>query len=348
MVKILHVTDCFNGGVQEVIEAIIESTDRCEHYLLFDIHENDPHDSPAHLKNIKCNTSIWKRGPLNRISQLRSIVRDSSIDLVHYHSSRAGFYGRISISKKRNIYSSHGFGFERKDISIISRSLIFAIEVLLRFRTNTYIANWPNEYNIARKLYLKKKTMYAPIIIDKLMSKPLQTRIKSGGKFQIATIGRITQAKDPAFFLKVKKRFEKTSNIEWHWLGDGSPSLRQDLKSADVNVSGWLSKTDLSKRLEDIQVVLITSLWDAGPITLYLAISLGIPVVIRDFPAGKIFGLNHGWTVEEFCISLQSMMDVQKCETITSAQLDRVREVSRANSPTNISDIYLMLGRKNK
>jgi glycosyltransferase involved in cell wall biosynthesis len=348
VVKILHVTDCFNGGVQEVIEAIIESANSCEHYLLFDIHENDPHDSPAYLKNIKCNASNWKRGPLNRIRQLQSIVNESSIDLVHYHSSWAGFYGRISIPKRLNIYSSHGFGFERKDISIILRSLIYTIEVLLRFRTNTYIANWPNEYKIARKIYFKNSIKYAPIIIDKLMSNPFQSRIHPGEKFQVATIGRITQAKDPAFFLKVKKRLECKNNIEWHWLGDGTSSSRQDLESAGVHISGWLSKTDLSKRLENIQVVLITSLWDAGPITLYLAVSLGIPVVIRDFPAGKIFGLNHGWTVEEFCTSLQSLIDVQKHETITRVQLDRVREVTRENSPSNIGDIYQMLGRKNK
>ena len=180
------------------------------------------------------------------------------------------------------------------------------------------------------------------------MSCPMQPRISSGNKFQIATIGRITRAKDPAFFLNVKKRFEGRDNIEWHWLGDGEPSLRQDLISAGVRVSGWLSKTDLSKRLENIQVIVITSLWDAGPITLYLAVGLGIPVVIRDFPAGKILGLNHGLTVEDFGISLKAFMDVQEHEKISTLQRSRVCEIMNENSPRNINDVYQMLERRYK
>jgi len=347
MMKILHVTDCFNGGVQEVIEAIIATANNCEHYLLFDIHENDPHNSLTELKKIKCNATIWTRGSLNRVRHLRSIVNHSSIDLIHYHSSRAGFYGRISLPKRVNIYSSHGFGFERKDISIYLRSLIFVVELLLRSRTNIYIANWPSEYKVARKLYSKNRIEYAPIIIERLMSIPLQKRNYTGKKFQIATIGRITQAKDPSFFLKVKKRIESKDDIEWHWLGDGQPASRHNLESAGVHISGWLSKANLRQRLEDIRVILITSLWDAGPITLYLAISLGIPVIIRDFPAGKILGLDHGWTVEEFSSSLESLMESQQYETIASAQRNRVLELMKENSPRKIADVYQMLWRNN-
>jgi len=348
VIKILHVTDCFNGGVREVIEEIMATANDHEHFLLFDIHANDPHDSLAELEKAKYNATIWTRGAWNRVRQLRSVVNHSSIDLVHYHSSRAGFYGRISLPRRINIYSSHGFGFERKDISIFLRCLIFTIELLLRFKTKCYIANWPNEYNIARKFYSKNRIEYAPIIIDGLMSIPPQKRNYSDKKFQIATIGRITQAKDPSFFLKVKERIESKDEIEWHWLGDGQPDSRHSLESAGVHVSGWLSKTDLSKRLEDVRIILVTSLWDAGPITLYLAISLGIPVVIRDFQAGKILGLKHGWNVEEFSITLESLMASQQHEAIASAQRNRVRKVMKENYPRKISDIYQKLWSNNK
>jgi hypothetical protein len=342
--KILHVTDCFNGGVQEVIQEIMVTAIDCEHFLLFDVHDNDPHDYSAVLRNMNNHASIWERGAWRRIKHLRCVVNDNSIDLVHLHSSRAGFYGRVSLPRKLIVYSSHGFGFERRDISLFFRILIFVVEFLLTCKTNIYLANWPNEYKIAKRMHRRDRVKYAPIIISKFMSKPKLKRKYDHKSFQIATIGRITNAKDPIFFQKVSEKIKSNQTIEWLWLGDGSSAFRNDLEAAGIEISGWLPEIELSERLQKIRIILITSLWDAGPITLYLAVSQGIPVMVRDFPAGKILGFQHGRNLNEFCKSLQILIDSQQFESFALEQHNRISRIMVENYSKEIGDIYLELG----
>lgn len=343
--KILHVTDCFNGGVQEVIQEIMVTAVDYEHFLLFDIHDHDPHDYSAVLRNMKNHASIWQRGAWRRIKHLRSVVNDNSIDVVHLHSSRAGFYGRISLPRRLIVYSSHGFGFERRDIPLYFRILIFVVEFLLTCKTNLYLANWPNEYKIAKRMYRKERVKYAPIIIRKFMNKPRLKQEYDQQSFQIATIGRITNAKDPIFFLEVSEKIKSIQKIEWVWLGDGSLEFRNDLETAGIEISGWLSEAELSERLQKIRIILITSLWDAGPITLYLAVSKGIPVLVRDFPAGKILGFQHGRNLDEFCKNLQVLIDSQQFESFALEQHMKISIIMGQNSPREISDIYFELGK---
>jgi glycosyltransferase involved in cell wall biosynthesis len=92
--------------------------------------------------------------------------------------------------------------------------------------------------------------------------------------------------KDPDHFIHVKRYVESELQLqaEWEWLGGGREEHEDRLRAAGVKVSGWLDQRELVARMSTAQVYLHTAAWEASPITVLEAASLGLPLVLRAIP----------------------------------------------------------------
>jgi glycosyltransferase involved in cell wall biosynthesis len=103
---------------------------------------------------------------------------------------------------------------------------------------------------------------------------------------RVVTIGRITNQKDPAFFLEVKAAADASlPGLAWTWVGAGDPGTAIRLSEAGVQVTGWVPRAEALVLLVTAHVYLHTAAWEGSPITLLEAADLGVPVVARSIPA---------------------------------------------------------------
>jgi hypothetical protein len=342
----LHVTEAFNGGIVEVLRAVISSSKSQNNMLLFASHEYDPLPDLEDDVFKAISTVRWERGHLNRILQLKRVIKTFNPDVVHLHSSWAGLYGRLIFRKKHKIfYSAHGFGFQKKDVGGFLRFIFFLTEGILQLRTDANVSFWPLEVSLFSKLGGKRKTYFCPELISFYFTQPSVELEEVGGvifedSLKVIGLGRLTKAKDPTFFCDVVSILKTRIRAEYVWVGDGDAHFRALLNKAHILISGWLPPDEVLGHVREASVTLITSSWDGGPSSLYQSISLGTPVAARDFPAASILGITTGKTpaqVAEICVQTIEKASSSK---VLADQENRIREAVASLNPIQILDCY--------
>ena len=282
--KVLHVTEALNGGVVTALSALFNQYSEFDHILLADSHSWDPLPSEEEVSDFGVRFVPWKGSKFAKMIQLRRICKSESPPVIHLHSSWAGLLGRLLPSSGQVVYSAHGFAFQRRDIPPLSRSLFRLVEAALQFRTNHYHAFWPSEVDFVRGLgYPERKIVRDYVLAHELMVGP-DSELQANNQLsnRVLGIGRLTAAKGIDLFAEVARVCEE---LDFLWIGD---SLGGDALPSNMRAVEWMSRADLLKELSWARALLITSQWEAGPATLYEAVSSGVPVVARLIPATTV------------------------------------------------------------
>lgn len=100
------------------------------------------------------------------MQEIRHLVREYDPDIIHLHSSKAGFCGRMAINckKYRVYYTPHGYAFLKQDDSALKRKIYFLAEKVLSMSHAKVIGVSKGEYEEALKL--TKNAMYINNGID--------------------------------------------------------------------------------------------------------------------------------------------------------------------------------------
>lgn len=126
--KILHVVESFFGGVYDFIKDFTEITPEYQHTILYgkrkglkNNFKNDFKENADFIlwKNAKREISL--KNDFLALKELVTLLKKEKFDVIHLHSSKAGFLGRVAAricnQQNRVIYTTHGISFLRKDIS---------------------------------------------------------------------------------------------------------------------------------------------------------------------------------------------------------------------------------------
>jgi glycosyltransferase involved in cell wall biosynthesis len=317
MHKILHVTDCLNAGVYEALVETIKESPFFEHHLLFESRINEVQPSLTIFHELATPLYSWKGTLIEKNRKLREIVGEVSPEIIHLHSSMAGVLGRIGNRRIKKIYSSHGFGFQKKDINFITRCAIFMIEKLLQLNTFKYIAYMPYEFWICNNFFSRKKTYLASSSlwnIDNLIDESENSILNDPKNVkQVISIGRLTKAKDPDFFIEVCASLtEKGYKGRFIWIGDGLQKYKNSLIQNKIEVTGWLTQSEIDIILSHTNVAVLTSSWDSGPSVLFRIINNQIPIVLRNFNAAKFLPLQTLSTPDKMANNILKILGNEK------------------------------------
>lgn len=128
--KIVHVVECFAGGVFSFLSNLTNELDKEEYIVIYGINrDNTPSDFrekfPLNTKFIPWKNASRSLNPLKDIKALWELYiilkKIDDIDIIHLHSSKAGFLGRIVSfllgKSSRTIYTPHAISFLRLDVS---------------------------------------------------------------------------------------------------------------------------------------------------------------------------------------------------------------------------------------
>jgi glycosyltransferase involved in cell wall biosynthesis len=326
---VLHVVESFGGGVATALHQYTLATPQLTHHLLKTEREGDFIDSgeTASFAKVRDMPTGW----YGAIRSIRKTVKELKPDIIHAHSSFAGFYVRLGLraSRKRPIiYTPHGYASERADISSKTAIAFRFVERVLSLNTSKYAACSPREASLSRFGGSLEKVVYVPNVAH-LAQTSDRSNVTSGDRqaFRVVATGRLTPARDPDFFREVALIVRKTNpEIEFVWVGGGEKMYESALNEAGVRVTGWLPRNEAIAAFAAADVHVHPAAWDGFPMVLLEANALRIPSFVREIPAFA---------------DVSDSVKFSSIETLAEAILDSYQNHNRLNSSLEIWDAFL-------
>lgn len=249
-------------------------------------------ETPARLVDMFRGSVILHAIPMSglaaipAVSQLRQLLLSIRPDVIHLHSSFAGFLGRISAFalpiRARIFYSPHCISMMRRDINL--RRYVFAMLERLACITHcTYLACSISEKDEIRR-WLGKDARLLENAVDLAFSEvPSSERDASRPVTQtltIVTVGGVRAQKDPSLFAEIARTCQHSGlPVEFVWIGDGDDASVSILRGAGVTVTGWKPRQQITELLRSSALYLSTSRWEGLPVSIIEAMACGVPVL---------------------------------------------------------------------
>jgi len=219
------------------------------------------------------------------------ICQKYQFDIVHTHSSKTGFIGRIAariVGVKKIIHTIHGFAFHQFQPKFIQYFYIFMEWISAKFCDKiVFVNNADREYAIKNKLISRKKavTIFNGIEIPKVQRKKVFREFRDF--FIIGSVSRFSKQKNIINLINIAiKVCKKNRKIKFVFIGDGEQySICQKLvKEAEMEtrilLKGWL--LNVIEWLQNFDAFILFSKWEGLPISILEAMSVGLPIIASD------------------------------------------------------------------
>lgn len=274
--KILHVVESFGGGVFTFfVDLLNEIADEYEIVIAYSKRPQTPENFKEYFNSkirfIEVKNFTRKINPVKDLKaffEIRKIIKEENPDIIHLHSSKAGFTGRFAANgkKKTILYNPHGFSFLMQDVSKIRRGIYWLIEKIGSLRKCTIIGCSKSEYEKALQLTKTATYINNGLNLERLKNESKELPKKDDvdlSKLKICTVGRIGFQKNPKMFNQIAEAFP---DIQFTWIGDGE--LKGELTSKNINITGWKNREEVLKILNENDIFILTSLWEGLAISL--------------------------------------------------------------------------------
>lgn len=279
--KVLHVVESFGSGVFSFLVDLVNCTDdefdiTIAYGLRNETLENFKDYFSCNIKFVNVKNFTRSINPIKDIKsffELKKIIKEVNPDIIHLHSSKAGFIGRFAANGKKikMLYNPHGFSFLMQSSSKVKRLLYWVIEKIGATRNCIIVGCSNGEYEEALKLTRNSICINNGINVNKLVedTKYFKLHDIDFNNLKICTSGRIGFQKNPELFNKIAEDFP---NIQFTWIGEGE--LEDKLTSSNITVTGWKNREEVLKIVNENDIFILTSLWEGLPISLLEAMYL--------------------------------------------------------------------------
>ena len=266
-------------------------------------------------------------GDLKAFISLVSEIRDFKPHVIHTHTAKAGFLGRIasiiSLQPSIRVHTFHGHLLNGY-FGPFKRTLVVIAEKFLALFTHQLLAVGDKVRQDLLKVGIGSKNKFGlmpPGLVIGVLPDKQDSRAALAlpvYSLQCAFIGRVTQIKRPDRFLDVVSEIKKRSiELDFFIAGDGEllEMCRERIKQEDlpVTILGWQS--DIERVLSAADIVVLTSDNEGTPLSLIQAGMAGLPVVttnvgsvpevVLDGSTGIVTGLD----VQELAVALEKLVN---------------------------------------
>ncbi len=296
-IKVLHITQSV-GGVETYLRQVVQYIDHRKFEIV--IASSEPAiENFCATQQIKHYHLRLSRGfnpftDLLSVFSIRALIQKEKPKLVHLHSSKAGFVGRIAAKTKgcKSLFTPHGGSY--LSFTGFRRVLFFMLELIGKRFTYKLLCISPTEaarfthavgipeadiFIIPNSLFIPEAL---PVIPDTIG--PLQ------GSIKIGTIGRITPQKNPLLFAAIAyDTIQRFPDAHFYFLGAGfhdhlREELDEEIKKYGIgNNVHLINKGDAALALSflrRIDIFILPSLYEGLSYALLEAMLEGVPCIV--------------------------------------------------------------------
>lgn len=332
-VKVLHITQSA-GGVETYLKQIFAAINHeaFEFVLVGTVSQSLEKcciENNVRFVRIKMSRGVNPVGDIVSVFRLRSIIKKEKPALVHLHSAKAGFAGRMACrwAGVPSLYSPHSLSYA--PFSGMKRIVFLSLETWAKKFTHKLHAV---SYTEANKLiyeigHQQEKTT---VILNALAIKEKENVIEKGlhqlqAPLKVGTIGRLTSSKNPLLFVQVAASViqHMGKQVHFYFLGIGEhdelqPQVEEAIKQFGIEENvHLLQRGDLVTSrsfLQQLNVFLLTSICEGLSYALLEAMHEGVPCVVSKVE-GNIDVIQHGengytcLTVDEYTYYIAKLLN---------------------------------------
>ena len=241
------------------------------------------------VRVIELNNLIWEvslSSDTKAVREIRRLIEENQYDVVHVHSTKAAFVGRIAARKanvKNIIYTVHGWwGIER--FSGIKRYMVSRLEKYCAGFTDHMVFICKRDMSFALKNKIGPSGAYNLILNDVSIDSTVEPSLRktfgiSDKTTVIGNIGRLDDTKQPQAFVDIAQEvLKKNKDYFFVWIGSGlvKPVIEPQYKNK-IKFVGFMKNP--YPYLRDFDLLLMTSKYEGMPITIIEALKYNIPVL---------------------------------------------------------------------
>jgi len=263
---------------------------------------------------VEMRRAIAPSSDLASFGQLWSLMRRDSFDVIHTHSSKGGFLGRLAArcaGAKAVVHTAHGLYFLGQQG--FKRVFYLGLERLVSCLTDCFIAVSESEKAVAVEQGLFRPEQV--VVIENgielpaadLESNLIQRRQKLGlapERPVVGTVSRFNPQKDPATLLRAFALvLQAAPEVQFVWCGNGELKLQAESLARHLGIHKHIIFTGYRKDALELMalfdVFVVSSLFEGLPYTLLEVMSLGKPVVATDVTGSRdvVAQGETGWRV---------------------------------------------------
>lgn len=300
-VTVLHVTECYAGGVKRAIDTIVELTPEFDHVLLFSGDE-EPTEAQGFGRVIPLGSAASATGNVARA------VREIEPSVVHAHSSWAGVFTRVKRLPVPVVYEPHCYKFDDTEQFAPLRVAYRLAEKALAPRAERIVVLSPHEDGLAKSLDGSSTTHFLPNVASMVPAPGEATGFATDD--HVFMIGRLSRQKDPDFFLDLARRVRATRPAtRFTWVGDGETAVRERLLAEGVALTGWVTGDRLRDILAAPGLYVHTAQYEGFPLSVLDAAAFEHPIVARRIPAWDGFAVPGASTAPELADLVVDALD---------------------------------------
>ncbi|MCL1950260.1 MAG: glycosyltransferase family 4 protein [Turicibacter sp.] len=218
------------------------------------------------------------------VYDLCKIIKGTQPDLVHLHSTKAGWVGRIAswLMKRKTIFTVHGWCFtegvagNRKKIGRFIETLLAPLAQKI-----ICVSNFDKKLALALEVAPTQKieVVYNGVRALEVQPKPLKS-----SKIKVIMVARFTDQKNQRCLIEA---FAHVSpDFDLYLIGDGINLEGDQKRAVELGIKERIhflgGRTDVTEILQDMDIFVLSSHYEGLPISIIEAMSLALPVIGSD------------------------------------------------------------------
>ena len=301
MIKILHIITLSSwGGAPQVVYDIIKNLDKGRFYvdLVCGTGKGWEQMKKAGTRVIPLETlkrDISVLNDLKTLFKLYFIIKKGNYNIVHCHSTKAGFLGRIAakLAGVPQIYFTvHGWGFyNQEEYGWAQKLLIFLEKIAAKCSTKiTCVSEKVKEDGIERKIAKENKFLVIKNGVywkDKGNKKEAREKLKvAEDEIVFGMVGRLAYQKNPLMFLGAAREvIEYCPKAKFILIGGGplfqecQNFIKENKLENKIFLLGEKNPEETRELLTGFDVFTLTSKFEGLPITIIEAMFAGLPII---------------------------------------------------------------------
>lgn len=205
---------------------------------------------------------------------LRKVVREEHITVIHTHHRMAAFYVRLAGLYRycRFINTSHNTFTNRKLLTRFAykKASLIACGDMVKKNLNDVFG-----LKIVTVIHNAVKPFVDEVVIDEGLKSS-----KEAGKYLIGNVGRLSEQKGMEYFIKaIPIVIKKYPEVQFYIIGSGEDEKKLKEMSSGLPVKFLGYRTDIQNLMSQLDLIVLSSLWEGLPLTPIEAFSVGKTIV---------------------------------------------------------------------